>query len=429
MCRTSGILLSKQNKMKKIYLSWILLSYLLFSCAENKNSNHDHEHEHLTEEHHDHEHEGHDHEHEAHEHEHEGHDHEHSHGESAESHAHDDEISFSKAKVEAAGLKTEVVAKSDFVEVIKTAGKVMAAQGTESTLIATVPGVVTLGKLPFIDGTMVQKGQSVLSLVSNSLSDGDVAARVRHNYEKAKKEYERMKGLIGDKIVSAKDFEQAKLNYENAKIAYDAIDGKQSAGGVSVVSPISGYLKNIMVKEGDYVTVGQPLATISQTRRLQLKADVSEKYYSSLPLIKSANFKTPYDDKLYKLEELGGRLLGYGKSSDSNSFYIPVTFEFDNKGTVIPGSFVDIYLLTSPVAGVISVPRQSLIEEQGLYFVYLKVHDEAYKKQEVSIGADNGERVRIISGLNEGDEVVVNGAYQIKLSSASNAIPAHSHSH
>lgn len=406
--------------MKKIYLSWILLAYLSFSCAENKTSHHDHEHEHLTEEHHDHEHEGHDHEHEGHDHEHEGHDHE---------HVHEDEISFNKAKAEAAGLKTEVVAKSDFVEVIKTAGKVMAAQGTESTLIATVPGVVTLGKLPFIDGTMVQKGQSVLSLVSNSLSDGDVAARVRHKYEKAKKEYERMKGLIGDKIVSAKDFEQAKLNYENAKIAYDAIDGKQAAGGVSVVSPISGYLKNIMVKEGDYVTVGQPLATISQTRRLQLKADVSEKYYSSLPLIKSANFKTPYDDKLYKLEELGGRLLGYGKSSDSNSFYIPVTFEFDNKGTVIPGSFVDIYLLTSPVAGVISVPHQALIEEQGLYFVYLKIHDEAYKKQEVSIGADNGERVRIVSGLKEGDEVVVNGAYQIKLSSASNAIPAHTHSH
>ena len=73
-----------------------------------------------------------------------------------------------------------------------------------------------------------------------------------------------------DKIVSAKDFEQARLNYENAKVAWEAVAGKQTANGVSVVSPINGYLKNLQVKEGDYVTVGQPLATISQNSRLVL---------------------------------------------------------------------------------------------------------------------------------------------------------------
>ena len=37
--------------------------------------------------------------------------------------------------------------------------------------------------------------------------------------------------LIGDKIVSAKDFEQARLNYENAKVAWEAVAGKQTANG------------------------------------------------------------------------------------------------------------------------------------------------------------------------------------------------------
>ena len=56
----------------------------------------------------------------------------------------------------------------------------------------------------------------------------------------------------------------------------EAVAGKQTANGVSVVSPINGYLKNLQVKEGDYVTVGQPLATISQNSRLVLRAEVSE---------------------------------------------------------------------------------------------------------------------------------------------------------
>ena len=163
--------------------------------------------------------------------------------------------------------------------------------------------------------------------------------------------------------------------------------------------------------------------------RLQLRADVSEKYYSALPLIRSAHFKTPYDDQLYKLDDLHGRMLGYGKSSDDASYYIPVTFEFDNRGNIIPGSFVDIYLLTRPMEQVLTVPVSALVEEQGLYFVFLRVHDEAYKKQEVKLGAENGEAVQILSGLHEGDEVVTVGAYQIKLASASNAIPAHTHHH
>lgn len=394
--------------MKKIYLSWVLLVYLLAGCAGNTTT-HEHDHEHESHELSEHEHS----EHEEHE----------------EAHQHGDEISFKKTNAEAIGLQTQVMKPAPFTEVIKTSGRIIAAQGSESTIVATVPGVVTLGKLPFIDGTAVSKGQTILSLASNALSEGDVAARAKHNYENAKKEYERMSQLVDDRIVSRKDFEQARLNYENAKVAYDAIAGKQTAKGVAITAPISGYLKNILVKEGDYVTVGQPLATLSQNNRLQLRADVSEKYYSILPLIRSAHFKTPYDDQVYKLDDLHGRMVGYGKAADDVSFYIPVTFEFDNRGNIIPGSFVDIYLLTRPVEQALTLPISALIEEQGLYFVYLHVHEEAYKKQEVKLGFNDGERVQILSGLHEGDEVVTTGAYQIKLASASNAIPAHTHHH
>jgi RND family efflux transporter MFP subunit len=219
------------------------------------------------------------------------------------------------------------------------------------------------------------------------------------------------------------------LNYENAKAAYDAIAGRQTENGVSVVSPMNGYLKDIKVKEGDYVTVGQPLMTISQNSRLVLRAEVSEKYYKYLPSVQSANFRTPYDEQVYKLSDLHGRLLSYGKASDSDSFYVPITFEFDNKGSVIPGSFVEIYLLTAPKEGVLSVPVSSLIEEQGIYSVYIRLDEDGYKKQEVTTGANNGCEVEILSGLKTGDEVVTQGAYQIKLASASNAIPAHTHHH
>ena len=376
-----------------------VMAVLSCSCGE-KHTHTEHEHEHT----------------EAEEHEHE---HEHAAG----------EIIFKKANAEAIGLTTEKIAPAPFAEVIKTSGQIQAAQGSESVVVATVPGIVTLSSTRFVDGTAVRKGQTILSLASENLSEGDVALRAKNAYETALKEYERMKDLVSAKIVSQKDFEQAKLTYENAKVAYEAVHGKHSTKGVAVTAPINGFLKNILVKEGDYATVGQPLATISQNSKLVLKAEVSEKYYTQLPLIHSAYFKTPYDDQVYQLDKLNGRLLSYGRSSENKSFYVPVLFEFDNKGAVIPGSFVEIYLLGKPLGNVLSVPVTALVEEQGTYWVYIRLDEDCYKKQLVSIGADNGKSVQILSGLKTGDEVVTQGAYQIKLASASNAIPAHTHHH
>ena len=411
--------------MKKIYGIGVLCAYLLAGCAgHSTEAEHDHDHEHEEAAVHDHEHEEADNDHE---HEEAGHDHEHDHEHEAA--ANPGEVVFKEANAKAVGLQTITVTPGAFTQVIRTSGQVLAAQGEESVMVATVPGVVSFGSVPFTDGTAVRKGQAVLSIASNGLSEGDVAVRSKAAYEAAKLEFERMEALVADRIVSAKEFEQAKLNYANAKAAYEAVADKQTAKGVAVVAPLNGYLKNIQVKEGDYVSVGQPLATIAQSNRLMLRADVSERYYSSLPMVQSAHFKTPYDEQVYRLADLRGRLLSYGRASGGDSFFVPVTFEFDNKGAILPGSFVEVYLLTKPLEQVISVPVESLIEEQGLYSVYVRLDADCYRKQPVTLGANNGVEVRILSGLHGGEAVVTKGAHQVKLASASNAIPAHSHSH
>ena len=402
----------------------VLGLFILGSC-NSKPGNNPEEHNHGTEAH-DHDHEGHDHKNEGHSatKECEGHDH----GSEASESEHSDEIILPKAKAEAAGVKVNTIEPGTFEQVIKTSGQVLAAQGDESVAVATVAGIVSFhGKVT--EGMSVGKGSTLLTISSSNIADGDPVQRARIAYEISKKEYERMKALVKNKIVSDKDFAQAEQNYENARISYEALAKGNTKGGQAISSPIGGYVKNILVKEGDYVTIGQPLVSVTQNRRLFLRAEVSEKYYPYLRTIGSANFKTPYDNKVYALKELSGRLLSFGKSAGDNSFYVPVTFEFDNKGDIIPGSFVEVYLLSTPMENVISLPRTALTEEQGLFFVYLQLDEEGYKKQEVTLGADNGQSVQILTGVKAGDPVVVSGAYQVKLASASNAIPAHSHEH
>lgn len=363
----------------------------------------------------------------AHDHEHEGHDHEaeiHAEGKTA----HSDEIVLTPEKAKAAGVEAEVIHPGAFREVIQAGGQILSAQGQEATVVAASSGVVSFSR-KIVEGIEVGQGSELLSVSAEHIQEGDPVRKAKVAYEKAKEEYERAEKLVGSQIVSQKEFAALREAYQNARLAYEALLPSKSGKGVAVKAPIGGFVKNCLVKEGDYVTVGQPLMTVTQMRRLMLKADVSERYYAQLPRIVSANFKTPYNNKVYCLENLGGKVLSFGKSSGDMSYYVPVTFEFDNRGDMVPGAFVEVFLLSGERQGVISLPESALTEEQGLYFVYLKLDDECYKKQEVQLGTSNGERVEILSGLKDGDTVVTRGAIHVKLAAASNAIPAHSHNH
>lgn len=356
--------------------------------------------------------------------------HNHDHGDTHESkEGHNpDEIIFTAEKAKASGLETETVKRGAFRRVIATGGQILTAQGEEATVVANTAGVVSFTH-PVTEGMQVAKGGTLLSVSSANLQDGDQLKRTRIAYETARREYERAAALVESRIVSQKEFEAIKETYENARLAYEALSPAKNGKGAAVKSPIGGYVKNCLVKEGDYVTVGQPLMSVTQTRRLRLRADVSEKYYGRLQGIRSANFKTSYGNEVYRLDDLKGRLLAYGKSAGEASYYVPVTFEFDNRGDIIPGSFVEVYLLSESLPDIISVPRSALTEEQGLYFVYLRTDTEVYRKREVKLGADDGDRIEVVSGLNEGETVVTRGAMHVKLASASTAIPAHTHNH
>lgn len=408
--------------MRTIIYAITILAISLWGC-KNQSSQDKHTHS-ATETHagHDHSHKGHDHEHETAE-EHAGHNHE------SEETKHSDEIIFPKAQAAKTTFEVREIQPASFNQVVKTTGQVLAAPGDEAVIVATSNGVVSFSSNKLTEGTKVQKGQSLFQISSKNIAEGDYYTKVKATYEAAKANYDRAEALVKDKIISQKEFESTKLEFENAKTAYNAVSNNKTAKGVSVNAPINGHMKNILVKEGEYITVGQPLATVSQNQRLVLRAEVSQRYYNAMQSVKSANFKTPYDNKVYSLEDLNGRLLSFGKTSNENSFFIPVSFEFDNKGEVIPGSFVEVYLLSSELENVISLPRTALTEEQGIFFVYLQLDEEGYKKQEVTLGADNGKSVQILTGVKAGDRVVTEGAYQVRLASASNAIPAHSHEH
>lgn len=363
-----------------------------------------------------------------HDHEHEGHHHE---SEMAEGeHKHGDEIVLEAAKAKAAGVKVERITPSSFHGVIHTSGSVMAASCDETTVVATTNGRV--GQTKHIsEGMKISAGMKLYTLTSGDMlmADGDPVQHARIAYEQAKRDYERAETLVKDKIISDKDFQLAKAQYDGAKLTYEAVMKNRSASGVIVTAPRAGYVKQSLVKEGDYVEAGQPLMVITQNQHLYLRAEVPERYWSELRRIKSAQFKTSYSDCLYDITKMGGHIQSYAHSSTTGSAYVPIIFEFNNTGDVVQGSYAEVFLITDQQKEALTIPLTAVTEEQGLYYIYIRVDEDGYRKQLVSLGMKDGERVEVLSGLKGGEDVVTEGAMQIKLASATNAIPAHTHNH
>ena len=409
--------------MKKICFFGIALmgTMLLVAChSDHAHDGHDH-----SAEGHNHEAEDHDHEAEADGHNHEADDH----GHDADDHAgHSAEITFTEAQAKAAGLRLVTVEPGEFAEVVEVTGRLLPAQGDEATVSATMAGIVSQATKSLTDGAAVRQGQPLFVINASAMADGNPAAAARAELEAARKALARAEQLAAEKLLPQRELDEARSRYRTAEAAARSLGNANQTRAVA--APFTGYVKEVMVRPGDYVQPGQPMATVTQSQRLQLSADLPERHFALLPQIQDATFRLSYEPEgtAHCVSEMGGKLVSKGKASSATGFSVPVTFELPNRGRLVSGSFAQVYLQRAARKGVITVPNEALTEAQGLFFVYVQIHPERYQRQEVTIGATDGRRTEIRSGLTAGQRVVAQGATQVRLAANATVIPeGHSH--
>ena len=360
-----------------------------------------------------------------------GHDH------SADSHAghdHDegeadpDEIVFPAEQAARTDFEVQKAGKGPFAEVIKCGGEISAAQSGLSVVSAPVSGVVTLVDGRIMASSLVTRNQKLFYISSGSLASGNTALKAKIAYEQAKTDYERAERLYKDMIISQSEFIAAQAAYLTAQSEYEPVRNASEDGSITVSAPAAGYLSQVTVAAGDFVEMGQPLATVVREGRMQLKALVSQRYFERLDNVSDANFRVPSSDAYYTVSSLNGSLYSSGKIISQGSALIPVIFEFDTNGRIPDGAYVEVSLLGRKRENVLTLPITAITEQQGLYYVYVQLDADCYSRREVILGADDGKRVEILSGIKPGEKVVTRGAVNVKMAAASGSIP-HGHTH
>jgi len=336
---------------------------------------------------------------------------------------------FTKEQSWKIDFATDLTRTEPFGQIIKTTALVQSSQGNEMIVTAKTNGIVVITSNNMLEGREVATGQALFSISGKNLADNNISVKyagAKSDYQRANADYERAKELARDKIVSEKDLLAAKNQYDNAKAVYDNLNDNFNASGQTIISPMSGFVKQVFVKNGSYVEAGQPVVTVSQNKTLVLSADLPQRYAPVLANIQSANIRSISDNQSYTFEQLNGKILSFGKAVNSDNFLIPVNIQIDNTGSFTPGSFVEIYLKTLTNTQAKTVPNTALLEEQGNFYVWVQVTPELFEKREVSTGNTDGVRTEIVKGISANERVVTRGAMLIKLAQATGTLDAHS---
>ncbi|MBR4155854.1 MAG: efflux RND transporter periplasmic adaptor subunit [Bacteroidales bacterium] len=414
--------------MKRIFLVVALIIGLI-SCTNNKQQS-AHNHDHSTHQHsescsHNHDHSGHNHDHSSHNHDHsshnqDAHSHEHNHGEDA--------ITFSVEQQNKIDFEVVEVVTEPLYQIIRTSAQVVPSQEGKKILTATTSGIISFEDNDIVPGLDVKAGQILFSIDNENMADDNLSTRreeIEAEYQKAKSNYERKQVLAEDNIISESELLDAETEYLKAKKHYNNMKQNFPQGKTLHRASITGSINEILVPNNSYVEAGQAIMTLAQNDRLYVRADLQSKYYPVLKDIKTANIKTLNDGHVYSLEDLSGRLLSYGKTTDINNPLIPVTFEIKNNGIIIPGSFVEMFITAESDKIGVMLPNSAIVEEMGIYCVFVQTCTDSFEKRIITKGITDGHNTQILNGVKAGERVVSKGAVNVKLAQGSAALDPH----
>lgn len=317
------------------------------------------------------------------------------------------------------GIKIEPVEKRDFTESAYMGEVIPQERGEIATKFM---GKVTSIKVK--EGDCVKAGTLLLTLeaedlyaqiqaVKHQVNQAEAAYRLSlSQLELAHKTYERYLKLYQEKAVTPQEFDEVKARYESAKEAlnqakealfYAKSQQKVLSSHLKYVNlsaPFSGCIVEKKVDLGDMTLPGQPLI-IMEKGPLQVKAELPERFFER---IKRGDF-------LEIEEEFGKRLKGkIIEKSPSVNFHtktFTVKLELEKPLGLKSGALVRV--LIPEKISVFLIPERALFQKYDFTGVFVVKPDKTIELRYVKIGSKRKDKIEILSGVKEGEMVIVEG--------------------
>ena len=278
----------------------------------------------------------------------------------------------------------------------------------------------------FHDGDFVHEGQVMFELDDRAIKAQIEQFQAAVQKEKAQLvntnlQYQRVLKLIKTNVVSQSQVDDAKAAYEAQAAQVNAAQANLDNARVqltytTIAAPISGRTGTINVTRGNNVKANDlPLVTINQIMPIRVQSAIAQRYYDQ---VKAALARGDVVVKARNKEsntEVTGKLEYVDNTIDVSTGTFAARSVFGNEDEKLwPGMFVNVSLDLGVEKNVLTIPVVALQGDEGSRFVF--VADSETKKavkKPVEIARNNGELVIVTKGLNESEQVIVDGILRV----------------
>jgi len=298
------------------------------------------------------------------------------------------------------------------VEVVEDFGDTIEGVGTaraNEAVVVTANVTETVEEILFEDGDTVEAGQVLVRLRQGEEQAELKAAQARLDVRKAS--FARVKGLEQQQAVST-----AALQESEALLREDEGDLEVALSQIEdrvIRAPFGGVLGLREISVGALVRPGDEITTLDDLSRIKVDFEVPAIYLSSLrPGLEVEGRTRAYLDRVFM-----GTVQMVSSRVNPVTRTVTVRAVLPNEDRALrPGLLLSMRLGKNPRTALL-IPEGAVVQSGQQSRVFLVVEDESGARAElteVELGTRVPGRVEVLTGLDEGDRVVVHGLMQVR---------------
>jgi multidrug efflux system membrane fusion protein len=281
----------------------------------------------------------------------------------------------------------------------------------------------------FTDGQTVEKDQ-LLFVIDPRPYEAELnrikaqLASAKSRLVLASDELERKRKLVASKLVSESVYDVALNEFQMATVAVDEAKSAVSEAEINVDyayirAPFNGIISRAELTVGNVVDsqMNQPvLASVVATEKLYAEFNVDERTYIKAKRQDASVSTMPVELTLSDdVVVYHGVIHSFDNQLDRSSGTIRARAIFDNTdGVLTPGMFANIRLGSAEQSDVILIPQKAVGTNQNKKFVYVIDESNTAQYREVTLGEHQDDKRVVLSGLNPGEQIIVNGLSHIR---------------
>lgn len=284
---------------------------------------------------------------------------------------------------------------------IATTGNVIAIPGI--TIKPEASGRIT--KIFFKSGDQVTAGAPLIEINPDILK-----ARLTQTiaeWKLAQLNYERSAKLYETHSISKADLDNSKAKLSSTKAEVDS--AQASLNQTTVTAPFSGQLGLSAVNLGDFVNIGQNIVNLESLDPIFIDFTIPEVYLKEISKGQTILIRSD----IYPKETFTGTVVATESRIDPTNRTLKLRAAVANKeGKLLPGTFVEVNLLTKKLADVISIPQTAVVYSSDGNYVFTVEKNKAVKVS-VQLGDRTAENIVVTEGLKPGDVVITAGQQKV----------------